>query len=152
MRFFTPDALICIDIWDKVNNPEEHIYPSLQDDIHCFGGWIHHALQHIRDKGTRVYHYDTTGATDNFRLPYEDKRDVFINELNGFHKYDTVVLCGFHLQRCLQSVENSLKGLDYYNRPNYIYLCINLSLNYPGDMFEMKDNYCFWNNVGFTKI
>lgn len=155
MRFFTPDALVCIDMWDKVDNRNKHIWPFVEQDMHAFGGWIHHVIRYLRYSRVQIYHFDTTGVTDNFRddgVSIDKKRDIVMTRIGDIRKHDTVVLCGFHLQRCVQNVEIKLKKLDYDKKPNNIYCCINLSLSYPGDMFEMKDNYCFWNNAGFTKI
>ena len=158
MKFFTPDALVCIDMWDKVCNADKHIWPTIQRDMHAFGGWIHHVIHYLRYSGVQIYHHDTSGATDNFRqdgMSIDKERDIILTQIGDIQKHDTVVLCGFHLERCVGNVEGHLKSEDQRKlgrAPNNIYLCMNLSLNYPGDVFTMRGNYCFWNNAGFTKI
>ena len=126
--------------------------------MNAFSGWVYHVIHDLRYSGVQIYHHDTTGATDNFKqdeTSIDKEKDIILTELGNIKKHDTVILCGFHLKRCLENVEAHLKSEDQRKLgrvPNNIFLCINLSLNYPGDMLKMKDNYCFWNNAGFTKI
>lgn len=154
------DAIIVVDAWDQV-------WPTIGDfsqdpllkkeaDIHSL--LINSVLVEERHRGTLIIYHNSNGKKyDDVRVRHTLNKNIDVyftdklttnsveqDELNKRYGLENIVLCGFHLGRCIDNYYKILYGANYY-------ICENLSQVYREDTYERNPDikYCNWNGLNF---
>jgi hypothetical protein len=156
------DAIIVVDAWEMVYPAQwaEDEDPHLKKEVDDFCLIINEMLRIERKRGTLIIHqggHSKTYYDERIRQTINKNIDVFFSDevtqntaqqehLNIKYKLENVVLCGFHLGRCIDHYYERLVEMN----ANY-YICKNMSQVYLGDVYENRPGtkYCNWNGFNF---